>query len=155
MEGFFDNAAQSWYLTGFFSMVVDTFMAVPRSWIQWNPPLAAAIGLVDFCRARVKQLKLESQDNMAPSIFQTALHPKPEKGHPVLDDNALGADALTVFTAGTDTTGHAFVTGTWQLMNNPDKLNELRKALKEAIPDPDTMNLDWAALEKIDYLVCR
>lgn len=90
---------------------------------------------------------------MSPSVFQTALHPNPEKGQPILDEDALTADAFVMFTAGMDTTAHAFVTGTWNLLNNPPQLAELQKSLKIAIPNPTIMNLDWQTLEQIPYLV--
>lgn len=38
-------------------------------------------------------------------------------------------------------------------MNNPNQVEKLRSSLKEAIPDPNSMSLDWTALERIDYLV--
>jgi cytochrome P450 len=58
-----------------------------------------------------------------------------------------------MFTAGTDTTAHALVTGTWKLMQHPKDLQKLQEELKKAIPDAGVMNLDWSELEKIDYLV--
>jgi cytochrome P450 len=106
-----------------------------------------------ICYNRIVELKRESEANMSPSVFQTALHPKPEKGHLVLSTAEMAADAITMFTAGTDTTAHALITGTWNLIHNPDLLKKFQTALKEAIPDPDVMNLNWAELEKIDYLV--
>jgi hypothetical protein len=133
--------------------MVSLFGAIPRAWVQWYKPMASALSNLDGCGERIKELKRESEDNMTPSVFQTALHPKPEKGHPALSTNDLAADALVMFTAGTDTTAHALVTGTWNLMNNPEMLKQLQTSLKEAIPDPNEMNLDWTALEKIGYLV--
>jgi benzoate 4-monooxygenase len=90
---------------------------------------------------------------MSPSVFQTALYPKSEKDHPVLSTNDLAADALVMFTAGVDTSANSFVTGTWLMMQNPHILKKLQAALKEAIPDPEVMSLDWNQLEQIDYLV--
>jgi cytochrome P450 len=133
--------------------IISLIGTLPRAWIQWHKPIAAALSNLDGCGDRIKELKRESEDNMTPSVFQTALHPKPEKGHPVLGNDDLAADALVMFTAGTDTTAHAFVTGTWNLMNNSDQLHKLQESLKEAIPDPEVMSLDWSALERIDYLV--
>jgi hypothetical protein len=39
------------------------------------------------------------------------------------------------------------------MMQNPHILKKLQAALKEAIPDPEVMSLDWNQLEQIDYLV--
>ena len=155
IESFFDNGSQTWYFPKLFAVVLDAMMAVPRSWIQFHKPIASALANLDGCRERIAELQRESEANMSPSVFQTALHPNPAKGHPVLSGDDLAADALTMFTAGTDTTAHAFVTGTWKLMKHPKYLQKLQAVLKEAIPDPDVMNLDWSELEKIDYLVRR
>jgi len=38
-------------------------------------------------------------------------------------------------------------------MKQPQYLRKLQAVLKEAIPDPDVMSMDWSELEKIDYLV--
>lgn len=59
-------------------------------------------------------------------------------------------------TSGTDTTAHALVTGTWNLLNDKAQMSKLREELFEAIPDPGVGSaLDWPALEKLDYLVCQ
>ena len=153
IESFFDNSTQNWYFPKVFGLLLDAMLAVPRSWIQFHKPIASALANLDGCRDRIVDLQRESEANMTPSVFQTALHPNPEKGHPVLSRDALAADALTMFTAGTDTTAHALVTGTWKMMKQPEILRKLQAVLREAIPDPDQMNLSWAELEKIDYLV--
>lgn len=84
------------------------------------------------------------------------MNPKVEKGHPVLSTEDLGADALLVFMAGSDTTSNTLVTGTWGLLNNKEQLLKLQKELQEALPyheDVTTLDLDWAGLEKLETLV--
>lgn len=91
------------------------------------------------------------------SVFKTALNPKVEKGHPVLSTEDLGADALLIFIAGSDTTSNTLVTGTWGLMNNKEQLHKLQKELQDALPyDEDVTQLDlrWTDLEKLETLVC-
>jgi cytochrome P450 len=144
-----------WYFPNIMGSVVSFIGKLPRAWISFHKPMASSLANLDGCNERIKQLRRESEDNMTPSIFHIALHPKPEKGHPVLSQYDMGADAFVMFSAGTDTTAHAFVTGTWNLMKNPDMLHKLQQSLKDAIPNPELMNLDWSALEKIDYLVSK
>jgi hypothetical protein len=96
IESFFDNNAQTWYFPNVFGAVLTAINNLPRKWIAFHEPIAAALENPDGCRERIVQLQQESEDNMSPSVFQTALHPKSEKGHPVLSTNDLAADALVM-----------------------------------------------------------
>jgi cytochrome P450 len=84
--------------------LVSFFERLPRTWMQWHKPISAALAILDGCAERISELRGESEDQMTPSIFHVAMHPKPEKGHPVLSSAEMAADALTMFVAGTDTT---------------------------------------------------
>lgn len=101
-------------------------------------------------------MRKEPPSDTAASVFKTALNPKVEKGQPVLSTNDLGADALVIYTAGTDTTANTLVTGTWGLLNNKPQMLKLRKELQEALPyheDLSIMELGWGELEKLETLV--
>lgn len=155
IERFFDFSTSGWYFPNFMGGVVDIFQKLPRPWIQGNPPIASALENLDGCRARIIELKKEELNHQTPSIFQTALNPNPKKGHPNLDINCLAADALTIFTAGTDTTANALVCGTWQLLRKPQALKRLQDEIRAAIPystDITAMPLDWTSLEALPYL---
>jgi cytochrome P450 len=155
IEDFFDFSTSGWYFPNFMGGVVDICQKVPRPWIKGNPPIASALENLDGCEARMVELKKEEINHQSPSIFQTALDPNPTKGHPILSTKELAADALTIFTAGTDTTASALVCGTWRLMQQPATLKRLQDELDAAIPHSDelsTMPLDWPALESLPYL---
>ena len=64
MEGFFENAAPSWYFPNFFNAMVKVLLELPRSWIQFHKPLAAAFANMDACFSRIQELKAESEANM-------------------------------------------------------------------------------------------
>lgn len=155
IERFFDFSTSGWYFPNFMGGVVDICQKVPRPWIQGNPPIASALENLDGCLARMVELKKEEPNHQTPSIFQTAFNPNPQKGHPTLDNHNLAADALTIFTAGTDTTANALVCGTWRLLEAPDKLTRLQAELRAAIPHSTALSAfprDWAALETLPYL---
>lgn len=130
-ESFFDNATQAWYFPNTLGTILTGTQALPRKYIQFHQPIASTLANLNGCRERIVELRRESEDNMSPSVFQTALHPVATKGHPVLTTDNLAADALVVFTAGTDTTAHAFVTGMRKLMHHPEVLQKLQAALKK------------------------
>lgn len=80
------------------------------------------------------------------------LNPNLEKGQfaPSLDE--LSADAVFLLIAGTDTTAHALIVATYSTLTNPSVLANLKAELREAMPNKDSL-LDWAALEKLPFLV--
>ena len=47
IESFFDNSTFGWYLPNFMGLFVRMMAKLPRSWIQWNKPFAAALGNLD------------------------------------------------------------------------------------------------------------
>lgn len=154
-ERFFDFSTSGWYFPNFMGGVVGVFQKLPRAMIQGNPPIASSLENLDGCHARMIELKNEEANLQTPSIFRTALNPNPKKGHPNLDTHALAADALTIFTAGTDTTANALVCGTWQPLCKPTAMKRLQDELRAAIPrstDLTATPLDWAALEALPYL---
>lgn len=66
----------------------------------------------------------------------------------------MTADAFTFHGAGTDTTAHTLTTATWQLINNPQCAERLRKELQEAIPKAQSDKLVSSnVLENLPYLV--
>lgn len=85
-------------------------------------------------------------------MFDSAIHPNPEKGQVVISDETLFSDAVTMFAAGMDTTAHTLVVATWQVLNHADVLKRLKDELRQAMPKP-TDTLDWASLENLPYLV--
>ncbi len=80
------------------------------------------------------------------------LNPNLEKGQFTPSLEELSADAVFLLIAGTDTTAHNLIVATYSTLINPPILASLRAELRKAMPDKDSL-LDWAALEKLPYLV--
>lgn len=47
LEEFFKSGPKSWYLPNLMGFVVKAIQMLPRKWIQWNKPFAAALGNLD------------------------------------------------------------------------------------------------------------
>ncbi|ETN39087.1 uncharacterized protein HMPREF1541_05309 [Cyphellophora europaea CBS 101466] len=153
LERFFDfSATQTGYIPTLATSLVDLAGRVPRPWLKSIPGLRAAFSNLDGCHKRVVELRKETSAQQTPSVFRTALHPDLKKHQPVFNDKVLAADAFTIFTAGTDTTAHTLVTGTWYLLQDPSVMEQLRKELKSAIPDSTDVSLTWSSLESLEYL---
>lgn len=52
IESFFDNSTYTWYLPTVMGYVVTFISSLPRSWIQWNKPFAAALSNIDVSPSR-------------------------------------------------------------------------------------------------------
>lgn len=53
-----------------------------------------------FCEKRVLELRAAEKEIKGPCVFLNALKPNTAKGHPVLNDKELGADAWILYFAG-------------------------------------------------------
>ncbi|KAK7044006.1 hypothetical protein VNI00_008174 [Paramarasmius palmivorus] len=60
-------------------------------------------------------------------------------------------ECVTLQFAGSDTVANTCMVGTYELLKNKEALNQLRKELDRAWPDPHTP-MNWEALEKLPYL---
>lgn len=109
---------------------------------------------IKTCAEQVQYLKKRRKTSPGsfPTIFDVALNPDPSKGQFTPSDDALAADAVLMFGAGTDTTAHTLVVGTWHILNEPRILQTLNHELRQAMPNRDD-TLDWATLENLPYLV--
>jgi len=61
-------------------------------------------------------------------------------------------EGLILIGAGGETTAQTLAVLTFHLLNNPDKLEKLRKELVKAMPDRNVL-LPWQKLEQLPYLV--
>lgn len=154
------SSTQLSYVPRFAGAFLDFLSALPRSWLGFNPVLQAMLVQNDASLARIKEIREKPPPDDVPSVFQAALNPDRSRNQPILSDQALSGDAITFFVAGTDTTAHTLVIGTWHLYHNPKALAALRTELDTALPHlPDlsprptpNLPLDWPALESLPYL---
>jgi cytochrome P450 len=154
MDKYFRNAPLGWYLPRAVNTLVEIIDRIPRAWVM-DEGIAASLYVLDRSEEYIEALKRQNKAERTMSIFETALDPKPEKGHPVLSVRSLASDALAFFTAGTDTTANALVTGTWHLLHNRAVLDNLQSELRSAIPhttDLTSMPLELVALESLPHL---
>lgn len=155
ISNFFDNSALGWYLPNLMGRIAAAAKAVPRSWTSVDAGISASLQILDGCLARIVELRGDPTKKNVPSVFKTAFAPNADKGHPILTNNDIASDGLTIFVAGTDTTAHTLTNGTYHLLRNPSILAKLQAELHEAIPSSKTladMPLDWTALEALPYL---
>ena len=96
----------------------------------------------------MQALSSTSADRL-PSIFDTALKPDAGKVKPSIDD--LTADTLLQLIAGTDTSAHALVIATYNVLRDTRILEKLQTELHQAIPGKDIL-LKWTDLENLPYL---
>lgn len=47
LEEFFKNGSLAWYLPNLMGFIVKWIKEMPRAWIQWNAPFAAALSNLD------------------------------------------------------------------------------------------------------------
>lgn len=97
------------------------------------------------------QDKIEENEHGLPrTIFHSLLQsnvPAEEKSL-----KRLVEEGQLVVGAGADTTAHALTTTTFHLLDNPDKLEKLRKELREAMPHP-SQPAQLSVVENLPYLV--
>ncbi|KPI40433.1 Trichodiene oxygenase [Cyphellophora attinorum] len=155
IESMFRNSPIGWYFPNIMFYVTRWVKAAPRSWTRFDPGIAASLQILDGCLERIVQLRNDPKKQDVPSVFRTAMHPNPEKGHPVLSDADMSSDALTIFVAGTDTTAHTLTNGTYQILRKSTVLKKLQTELRAAMPSINSLSdtpLDWTALESLPYL---
>lgn len=155
LDDFFQNNPYAWYLPTIAVNAIKLLNLLPRSYLRFDPGISAGFSNLDACLARILQLRAEPSSQQTPSVFRTALNPNTDKSQPILTDAALAADALTIFTAGTDTTSHALVTCIYNLLRHPHTLNRLQAELRIAIPHSTSLStfpLDLTQLETLPYL---
>lgn len=89
-----------------------------------------------------------------PSIFTQLLDPSVAEGHVVPSLDQLVDDALIIIAAASDTTGNAMTIAAYHVLTNPVIYATLKEELVSAFPDKN-QSLNFLALEKLPYLVCR
>lgn len=67
-----------------------------------------------------------------------------------LSDNLVFSEAVVLTGAGTETTGSTAERAVFEVLSNPAIYKTLSTELREAFPDPESMN--FASLEKLPYL---
>ena len=164
------------YLPRFFRGISSLVTCLPRTIIsRFVKPFAVVYWLIDVSAARRIQWwlridvlahegeqesrkQIEYLRNDAPSereirtVFDNNLHPNLEKGQftPAVDE--MTSDAFIYLMAGMDTVSFTLVVIIWALLNNPQKMQELKAELKVVLPGrADAVN--WAQLENLSYLV--
>ncbi|KPI36683.1 Trichodiene oxygenase [Cyphellophora attinorum] len=156
MDDYFKNMPFGWYFPSIVSTIVDLVAKLPRSRVP-DEGIAASLAILDGSESHIAALKAQPRSERQISIFESAMAPNSEKGHPILTVKDLAADALTFFTAGTDTTANVIDRAIWGLLNDRAALATLTAELRAAIPHGSDLTATpqgWAALEALPYLRC-
>jgi cytochrome P450 len=88
------------------------------------------------------------------TIFHELLRPDSIEGRslvPSIDD--LVEEALSLVSAGSETTGNALDITTYYVLSNGEIYSKLVAELERSFPDP-SLTLGFVSLEKLPYLVC-
>lgn len=101
---------------------------------------------------RIVELRDHSTVDEGPTVFDVMLNPNLEKGQWTPSVQVMTEEALLLLLAGTDTTTNILITAVYNLLSHPDKLALLKTELRSAMPNKEE-GLEWAALERIPYLV--
>jgi len=104
----------------------------------------------------VDERPIKAAGNTHPVIYETLLAPDEKKGTPLAVPELYHESLGLVFGA-TDTRSTTLVTGTYFLLQNPEKAEKLKKELKDACPTLSDSSPGLEALEKLPYLsaVCK
>lgn len=162
MDGF--SATQQWpiYFPKTFGAIFRAIEMLPRWMVErFMQPFALTQWVQRVCFERIAALQegeagLEKGEaglekgKGAPTVFDIALNPKMEKGHPRLTREELAADAFLFMVAGTDTTADALTAAVFNTLYNPEIHARLRDELRTLRPKCDSSG--WAELERLPYL---
>lgn len=156
MDGF--SATQQWpiYFPKTFGAIFQAIEMLP-SWVveRFMRPFALTQWVQRVCSERIAALQ-EGEAGLekgkgAPTVFDTALDPNTEKGHPRLTRKELAADAFLFMVAGTDTTADAVTAAVFNTLYDPEIDARLRDELRRTLPHKNSIPR-WAELERLPYL---
>lgn len=88
-----------WYFPKTLGTVATWLKYWPSIGRRISKPCAIALDQLKFCAEGIQSLK-DVEKGGGRCVFDTALNPDPQKGHPVLDDKVLGADGWMLMVAG-------------------------------------------------------
>lgn len=127
------------------------------------PPFKKWIESLETVRVAVTKVRGEIEMGIKPdrrTIFHEMIDPeldpladedvKGRKFRTQLSDVIVFSDAVNVTGAGADTTGSTIGRAIFEVVNSPEIYGKLRKELRDAFPDVESINL--RALEKLPYL---
>ena len=103
---------------------------------------------------KVKINKIEGEVKPEKESQRTIFHDVLSGDLPPSEKTAerLSHEAVIVLGAGTETTARALAYISFELIQNPEMLAELRRELKTVLPNPDTV-VPISTLEKLPFLV--
>lgn len=110
-----------------------------------------------MCRVRIDkylQKRANSDNKVSAVILEQLLEPNESRGHSPLSAHDLNEEALTLLTAGNDTTAHALILGTYMICSTPEVQMRLNEELRNAFPDIDS-SITYESAKNLPYLVGR
>ena len=109
-----------------------------------------------MCQKRIDKYlddRQSSSKKLSSEILEQLLDPNAARGHIVPNANDLNEEALTLLTAGNDTTSHAMILGAYFICSHPQVHMRLVEELQNTFPDiGGSITHDKA--KEMPYLVC-
>lgn len=108
-----------------------------------------------MCRVRIDkylQDRADPENKVSAVILEQLLAPNEARGHNPPSAHDLNEEALTLLTAGNDTTAHAMILGTYMICNTPEVQIRLNEELRSAFPDMNG-SITYERAKNLPYLV--
>ena len=110
-----------------------------------------------LCQKRVDKYledRQSAEKKVSSEVLERLLDPNAARGHTVPNAYDLNEEALTLLTAGNDTTSNAMILGAYFICNHPEVGNRLVEELQNTFPDPRG-SITYEKAKDMPYLVCN
>lgn len=109
-----------------------------------------------MCRERIDQYLESRQQNetkKSSEVLERLLDPNAARGHAVPSAADLNEEAMTILTAGNDTTSNAMILGAYFICSHPQVHTRLVEELQKGFPNVHG-GVAYEAAKELPYLVC-
>ena len=140
-----------WISSNIFPVPIIEFAKVRAHWRRRNVRTDSN----KVCRARIDkylQDRADPDNKVFSEVLEQLLDPKSAKGHVVPSSSDLNEEALTLLTAGNDTTANSMILGAYMICSHPDVKSRLAKELCETFPNIHG-SVTYEKAKELPYLV--